>query len=251
MLRRRFIGFQKPQKGPLPIKLVLLISFVIFIILNLISLWIIEQSVRPILVDIAKTEIRGIAIEAINDSVQDNMNKIDINDLIIFHNKNGNLTFSTNTKLYSQFITQTTKDIQKRLGNKEKHLYELEDSGTTNKQFESIVYYIPLGVVTRNSLFANYGPKIPLEVAIVGEVEPTFDTSLKKIGINNTYLELFVTFKASLQIVIPFTTEEEPVVTKVKLGDVYREGNIPHYYGEDGSDLPNPTISDDKNTNPK
>ncbi|WP_075981542.1 sporulation protein YunB [Bacillus massilinigeriensis] len=246
MFRRRFVGFQRPRKGPLPIKYVLFISLVIFILLNLISLWIIEQSVRPILVDIAKTEIRGIAIEAINDSVQENMNKIDINDLIIFHNKNGNLTFSTNTKLYSQFITQTTKDIQTRLGNKEKHLYKLEDDSgaTTNKEFESIVYYIPLGVVTRNSLFANYGPKIPLEVSIVGEVEPEFETTVKKIGINNTYLELFVTFKASLQIVIPFTTEEEPVVTQVKLGDVYREGNIPHYYGDDGSDLPNPIMND-------
>ncbi|MFB6465214.1 sporulation protein YunB [Cytobacillus sp. Hz8] len=243
MFRRRFKGFQKPRKGPLPMKLVLLISLLIFILLNLFSLWIIEKAVRPILVDIAKTEIRGIAIDAINESVQDNMNKMDINDLIVFHNiDKDHLTYSTNSKLYSQFITKTTKDIQEKLGNKEQHLYSTEKSGTKDKEFESIVYYIPIGVVTRNSLLANYGPKIPLEVSIVGEVEPTFETSVKKIGINNTYLELFVTFKASLQIVIPFTTEEEPVVTKVKLGDIYREGDIPHYYGEDGSDLPNPTI---------
>lgn len=53
-----------------------------------------------------------------------------------------------------------------------------------------MIYYIPLGVVTRTSILANIGPKIPVEMSLIGHVEMDYEFKSTSAGINNTYLEL-------------------------------------------------------------
>ena len=114
-----------------------------------------------------------------------------------------------------------------------------------DSQLESIVYRIPLGVVTGLTLLSNIGPEIPVQLALVRDVESKFRTKMTNGGINNTYFELFIDIQVDIQIVIPFFTDEMPITYEAKIGDLFIEGEVPLYYGGNGS-LPPPAITEEQ-----
>lgn len=247
---RRRTPFQI-QRKPLSFSKVLLYSFIIFMFFNFISLWLVDQSITPIIRNVAKTEMTRIATEAINESIFENITQqVDIHKLIVRH-EGDPPTFSFDPKEYTRILSVTTKDIEKRLGiSTEKHDSERNINQIQSNQIESIVYYIPLGVATRNTLLANLGPKIPVELALVKDVESKLRTKMSDGGINSTYIELFVDFEVDIQIVIPFFTDEPPVKFEAKIGDFFYPGKVPNYYSE-GQSLPPPAIIDDSKKSEK
>lgn len=234
------------RRKPLSFSKVMFYSFIIFLLLNLVSFWIVNQSITPIIKEVAKTEVKRIATEIINEAVDENVtNKVDISKLIVKHPGEPTI-LSFDPKEYNRIRTVTTKDIEKRLG-----IGHRSDSlgGNLNQiksnQLENIVYYIPLGVATRNTLLSNLGPEIPVEIALVRDVKSKIRTKMTSSGINNTYIELFLDIEVDIGIVIPFTTEEEPVKYEVKIGDYLHPGEVPQFYGG-GSSIAIPTDTKEK-----
>lgn len=219
-------------------------SFLIFLLFNFFSLWVIDKSITPIIKNVAKTEITRLATEAINDAVYENISKADLKKLIVIHEGEPR-TYSFDPQVYTKLLSVTTKDIEKRLGIKHggdptsRNINDIESA-----QMQSIVYYIPLGVATRNSLLANLGPEIPVELSLVRDVESKLRTKMTDSGINNTLIELFIDFKVDMQIVIPYFTDEAPIKFEAKIGDLFYPGEVPKYYGG-GKSLPPPAIIDE------
>ncbi|PLT30666.1 sporulation protein YunB [Peribacillus deserti] len=232
-------------KGPLPARLVFLYSFILFMISCLFSVILIDQAIEPIIINIAKSEIKRVSSEVINESIDENIAEHDMEDLIIVHFKDEGKTpaFSFNPKIYNSIRSSTTKDIQRKLGiNEDQQFYEGQSDKVDSDQFKSLVYNIPLGVVTHNSLLASLGPKIPVRMSLIGNVEPDFKTKFTDAGINNTYLELFAHFKINVQIVIPSYSEKMLVEQEISLGGIFVPGDVPDYYSEDGGKSPAPAI---------
>ncbi len=235
------------QRKPMSFPKVLLYSFLIFLVFNFISLWLVDGVVTPIIKDVAKTEVKRIATEAIDQAVHENIaKKVNIEELIVERKREGMApTYSFNPKVYYEVLTSTTMDIEKRLGiehreeNDSRNINEVEDA-----QLQNIVYKIPLGVATGNSLLANFGPEIPVELALVRDVESKFRTVMTEGGINNTWLELYVDFEVDIQIVIPYFSDKEPIKFEAKIGDIFIEGAVPDYYSNGGS-LPPPILKEE------
>ncbi|WP_141431729.1 sporulation protein YunB [Bacillus sp. 03113] len=235
---------RRHHKRPLGFPKVMLITLIVFIIFNMFSLWVIDHSIKPIIQDISKIEINRIATDAINDSINENItNKVDLEKLIVFHKREDGFppTYSFNPNEYNRIMSITTKDIEKRLGIV--HSDEIVNRNLNNiedAQLGSVIYYIPLGVATKNTLLANLGPKIPVKLALVRDVESKFLTKFSDVGINNSWLELFVEFKINIQVVIPFHSENTaPISQQVKVGDLFIPGQVPDYYSKENG-LPNP-----------
>ncbi|WP_409288722.1 sporulation protein YunB [Peribacillus sp. SCS-37] len=245
MFRKKYRSSLSPFKGPLPARLVFLYSFILFILSCLFSVVIIDRAIEPIIINIAKSEIKRVSSEVINESMDENISEHDMEDLIIVHfKKDGNTpAFSFNPKIYNSIRSQATKDIQRKLGiNEDQQFYEKDSKNKVDSdKFKSLVYHIPLGVVTHNSLLANMGPKIPVKMSLIGNVEPDFKTKFTDAGINNTYLELFALFKINVQIVIPSYSEKMLVEQEISLGGIFIPGEVPDYYSDDGK-LPAPAI---------
>lgn len=224
---------------------VLFYSFMLFLIFNFFSLWLVDKSITPIIQKVAETEVRRIATEAINESVMENITEeVDIKKLIVRHDGSP-ATYSFDPREYNRILTNTTKDIEKRLGiHKEETDGDRDLQSIRDGQMENIVYRIPLGVATRNALLANLGPEIPVEVSLVRDVESKLRTKMTDGGINNTYIELYIDFEVDIQIVIPFFTEETPIVFEAKIGDFFYPGEVPNYYG-DGRSIPPPAVGNE------
>ncbi|WP_164988984.1 sporulation protein YunB [Fictibacillus sp. S7] len=243
MFKKRFRVRRRPFHGPLPFKTVIKYSFLIFAVIVLFSLWFANKAVDPLLMNIAESEMKGIATETVNDSLAESMKRIDLNSLVIVRqaSQGGSPTYSFNPDTYNSLITSITKDIQNKLGNKKtKHMPGQEN-------FQSVDYYIPLGALTGNAFFSDIGPKVPVSMSLLGEVEPEVKTKVTDAGINNVYLEIFVHIKMNIQVVIPFATHKEPLETKIKLGDIFIPGSVPDYYGGENKSLPPPAVVPKKN----
>jgi sporulation protein YunB len=229
MFRKKFKTRTFRKKGPLSTRQVFFITFLLFLATSLLSLSFVNQTVEPIIMNIAKTEINRIATEAIYESVDEYMGKINMEDFITAtHSDSSSPTYSINPKTSISFRTNITKDIQSKLGIKQTNPFH--SALNTDEQFNQAIYYIPLGVVTGNALLANYGPKIPVKMATVGHVESDFKTELTNSGINNTFLQLTVLFKVKMQIVIPSFSEETLVQQEINVGGILINGDVPSYY---------------------
>ena len=201
----------------------------LFLVTSIISLSFVNQTVEPIIMNVAKNEINRIATEAIYESVDENMKKINTEEFIIVNNTNSSSpSYSINPKTLISLRTNVSKDIQNKLGIVQTNPFQ--SSQPDDEQFKNVIYYIPLGVITGNALLANYGPKIPVKMATVGHVESDFKTDLTNSGINNTFLELTVLFKVKMQIVIPSFSEATLVQQKINVGGILIKGNVPSYY---------------------
>lgn len=230
MFRKRFkLRLFRSKKPPLSTKNVFLITFFLFLLTSMLSLFFVNQTVEPIIMNIAKKEINRIATEAIYESVDEYMGKINMENFITITNADSSSpTYTINPKTSISFRTNITREIQNKLGFKQTNPFE--SSTAAEEQFNQAIYNIPLGVVTGNALLANYGPKIPVKMATVGHVESDFKTKLTNSGINNTFLELTILFKVKMQIVIPSFTEETLVQQEINVGGILMKGNVPSYY---------------------
>jgi len=223
---------------------IIVYSLLLVLLFNFISLYFVEKRISPIIRDIAKIELQRMATEAIIASIEENItNKVDINELILENQREGRpSTFSFNPKIYNAALTTTTKDIESRLGIKHNEQLADETSGSNQSQMQNIVYHIPLGVATNITLFANFGPGIPVRMALVRDVDSQIRTKMTHSGINNTFFELFVDIEVDMQIAIPFHSEREPIKHSIKIGDYFIEGEVPSYYGT-GISIPPPAVT--------
>ncbi|WP_285768253.1 sporulation protein YunB [Peribacillus sp. SI8-4] len=220
------------KKGPLPTRKVFLYSFILFIISSIMTLWYVDKTIEPIIMNVAENEIKRIATETIHESVDENISKIDMKE-IITNNKGSegvSSSYSFNPVIYSKLRANITNDIQRKLGIKQGNPFKTGSAKINDEQYKSVVYYIPLGVVTGNNLLSNYGPEIPVKMSVIGNVESDLRTKLTNAGINNVYYELIVDFDVNIQIVIPSFTKETKVSQEVTVGSLLIEGDVPSYF---------------------
>ncbi|MFD4816539.1 sporulation protein YunB [Peribacillus butanolivorans] len=241
MFRKRFRPKKFRKKGPLPTRKVFLYSFILFIISSISTLWYVDKAIEPVIMSVAEKEITRIATETIHEAVDENISKVDMKEMITT-SKGGEgapSSYSFNPTIYSELRSNITKDIQNKLGIKEGNPFtEIGKAKLNDEQYKSVVYYIPLGVVTGNNLLSNYGPEIPVKMSVIGNVESDLKTKLTNAGINNIYYELTVDFNVNIQIVIPSLSEETKVSQEVKVGDILINGDVPSYYSNGSGSVP-------------
>jgi len=217
-------------------KKVFFYTFIIFLITSVFSIWFIDKAIEPVIMNVAQKELKRVATEVINESFHKNLSEeLPNDDIVLTHYQEGDPapSYSFNPKLYNAVRKETIKDIQDQLGISDKNLFQKNAKILDKNQLKSVVYYVPLGVVTRTSIFANIGPKIPVEMALVGHVEMDYEFKSTSTGINNTYLELFARVGVHIEVVIPTFRKETPVEQVINLGGRYIPGKVPNFYGAD------------------
>lgn len=246
-------------RGPLPFRYVLLLSFILFLFTSASGLWLVNKGIEPTLMSIATTETRNIASLVINRAITKRTTNVgDNNNVIkIVPGSNGKgQNAQLNTDLINRVLADTTAQIIKNLKTAEKGdiaLLENDVDIETHKteKEDGIVWYIPLGQATNITLLGNMGPKIPVKFHAIGEVEPDVHISTKAMGINNTWMEVAVQIKVSVQIVTPFATEVTKLKQSIPVGGTLVEGEVPQFYNSGGNLTPSIQIPESTDTSKK
>jgi sporulation protein YunB len=253
------MGF-KGRRTPPPSRHVLLISFVLCIVITYFSLQFIDKEITPTLMDVAETKTDEFATRGINAAVKF-AEEYTFDDIAITEKNNAgyisivgwdssvvNKINRAATDRVEEFFHSmnrgTTPQYSDPLGEPEAYgdtVEELVDRDPT-------VIEIPIGQATGNSILANLGPRIPVNLELVGSVRTELVDEITSPGINNVYVSLYVEVEADVQIVVPFMTDVATVSTKILIDKSLVMGDVPEFYGGGGDgpsiavpgdDLPN------------
>lgn len=107
--------------------------------------------------------------------------------------------------------------------------------------YERGEYYIRLGTFTGTKILSGRGPKVPIKMSMVGNVETNLISNFSEAGINQTLHRVYLKVDCSATILTPFDTIEEDITNQVLLAEAVIVGEVPdtyyHLEGIEDSDL--------------
>ncbi|MBM7570972.1 sporulation protein YunB [Aquibacillus albus] len=244
------------QVAPPPLRLVVVITFIIFSILTSLSIWLINDGIEPTLMEIAKTRTRQFTRLAINEAVSKKIAEdLDYDQLIQMQtDEQGDVvSVGWNGAITNRVVRNTTNRVQNFLRQLEKG--EVPEPGTAldvemdpdeSPTIENIIedptlIQIPMGQALGIPILANLGPKIPVNIEVIGDVQSEPIMEREELGINNVLFELKVHMEVNVRVVIPFTTDTTTITSNITIDQRYIEGDVPEFYNGGGSDKNNST----------
>ncbi|MDY0405226.1 sporulation protein YunB [Virgibacillus sp. 179-BFC.A HS] len=225
----------------------LLISLFLVILFTVFSIIIIDYKIKPTLMDIAERKTTEFATRAINSAVKfaENYTFSDIANTTI--DENGNVSIigwdSSVINKINRAATDRVEEFFSSMNrgeppNYEDPLSEKSMYGDTVDELvdrDPTVVEIPIGQVTGNSVLANLGPKIPVNLELVGSVQTDLIDEKELYGINNVFVSFYVYVEADVQIIVPFSSKIKKVSTKILIDKHLVMGDVPDFYGGSGS----------------
>lgn len=190
------------------------------------------------LVRSASLEVDRITSIIINNSVRKYLNNnrdLDIVEVIRNDNKIEVIRYNTNNvnKISYDISNSIEQDINYMiLGEFDKIDFSL--SKITDSYYDKIddglVLGISVGNLTGSSLLANVGPRIPLKIEVVSNVNVNVKNKITEYGMNNALMEVFIEISVNPVIVMPFMSREIEVVNTFPLVTELIQGEIPDSY---------------------
>lgn len=228
------IILRKKKKSKIFIFIVffLIISFICSILL--VSYY--AKKVSPFIINYATTEIRKLELVIINNSLKDISNENLSDDLftVRYNSKGEIILIDFDSAKSSLLLENITKKIEFNLKEfDDGNILVLKDYYSDkdfNKLSDGTVVEVPLGVVMQNSLFNNVGPRIPVRISFVRNVEAGFSTDIMEYGINNALLKLNINIKLNTIVILPFVSDNIELNFNLPVAMKVIQGSIPNYY---------------------
>lgn len=198
--------------------IVLIIMSIIVMIILLFNY--IGKYITPVIINYAKKEAKKISLEVITKSIN-----IDTKNMNLFiENDNG---INYNTYEINKILKKVSKNLRKNLKKLEQGNV---DSIKNNNLKKGIIYEVPIGVIFGNGLLSNIGPKIPVKISLVGDIETNIITDVKEYGINNAVLKISIKVSVTEQVILPFSENDITIKTSIPLVIKLVKGEVPNYY---------------------
>lgn len=197
-----------------------------------------NKTLGPGLIECAENEIRRLTSIVMNNSIQKYLSQNNLDNLFQISRNNSNeierIQYNTKELNKTSFaiadILET--DLQYMVnGNFEKlnlNLNTIPDN-YYEKLNDGILFTVSIGSASGNRLLANIGPKIPLNLNVIGEVYANIATKVTEYGMNNAMIEVYVELEATTVIHMPFLSKQINVKNKIPLTMEIIQGNIPSY----------------------
>ncbi|MFA1821375.1 sporulation protein YunB [Virgibacillus oceani] len=260
MIRKK--RYRKKFASP-PGKGIFIITVILFGIFSGLSIWIVDYGIKPVLIEIAETKVDEIATRAINHAVRFAEGYDFTEVLDITYNAEGNVaTYNHNPAIVSEINRVATDRVEEFLLNVNRgdpisydyslhEPYDYGEGAEDRAMQDPTLVEIPLGQVTGNTVLANLGPRIPVNLELVGNVRTNIVRDTEPLGINGSWVSLYVHVESDVQIVVPFTTEVTTVHTEIYVDGGAIMGDVPDFYSGNGDDpsiaIPSDEFGDDEN----
>lgn len=218
--------------------------FVTFLFVG-ISIYFVLDSINkhftPLLLETAELEIAKFSTILVNKSISQVLeDKIYVDDIFdTVKSDDGSIqTIDFDPIVVNQVLNVATTVVQSNLKLLEEGeldsigIYDMDlPQDRVNDLEKGIIQRIPIGVLTKNTLLSNLGPKIPVRLHYIGDVNSNITTKINQYGINNAMVEVGVRLEVTAQIILPFTTQKKVLDFDIPLAIKIIQGTVPNYYG--------------------
>lgn len=219
------------------------IFILMLIIIVICSLYLIRLAGRKInnkIIAISEVEILNISKRIISESINNVVLKDFDTDImfVIQKNSNGQIELiDLNSKYVNELLLLVNKNVTNYLNELNygrSSLIDLKKNIVTSTGLlsdkEGIIFEIPIGIVTSNSFLSNFGPKIPIKVSLLGDLESEIKTDVMNYGINNALIKISISITVTERIILPLITKDFQISCEVPIAMKMIQGSIPNYY---------------------
>lgn len=198
---------------------------------------VIDKRVNLIIDQYINIEVERLTNNIVSREVSRIMVLSNHNSLLNIEKGNGVIeNISYNTKEINLLTDKISSSVHKKLLNLEAG--DVEDSffvdSTMGGRFkhikDGILCDVSLGSVKGSTLFANIGPKIPIRLTFIGQVNTDVDVKVREYGINNVIIEVDVIVKVTEHASMPLTSKKKEIVVREPISIELIKGEIPDYY---------------------
>ena len=188
--------------------------FIIFII-AFTTCYIIWKSLSPVFDALCDDEAKTIATKVTNEETSKIMDKYSYDSFFtIEKDEKGNIKMiNANVLQINKVTSDIALNIQKSL-----------------KQNEKDEIYISMGSLTGMRIFAGTGPKIPVRLSTIGNVETDLKSEFISKGVNQTQHKVYMEVITTVDILTPVSRTERSIKNQVLIAENVIVGDIPSTY---------------------
>lgn len=200
------------------------VNIVTIIIVALLTVFFLIKTITPVFNNLCQSEAKATATKIVNDTIDDVMENYTYTDLVVINKDNDGKINSihADTATLNKIVSNIATNIQKNIDSQE------------NRDI-----YIRLGSFTGITLLSGRGPKVPIRISSIGNIDTNIKSEFESAGINQTIHRITLETKCEIQILTPFNTIVSSVEDKVILAENIVIGEIPESYFDIGNLLEN------------
>ena len=195
----------------------LLIAAVIAVAVLLLSLTYINNHLRPIITQMAQTQVDRLASRIINQAIVKRITDdgVTYGSLVYFEKDiYGHIT-ALKTDIIA--INRLKADITEEV------LSSLERADTS-------MLAIPIGNLINSDVLSGRGPRIPLKIVPLGTVSASFSNQFSSAGINQTRHQIMMDITVDISVLLPGYQVGTQVGTQVSIAETVIVGAVPDSY---------------------
>ena len=209
-------------------------------LVSLISCYYTSDNLTPTLLTIAEAKLNKFSTLVVNNATSQILeDKIETEDLfsITKNNKGEIQLIDFDPVKVNHILNVATTVVQKNIRMLEDgnlSTIGFADLNLDEEEFvflkEGIIISVPIGTATGITLLSNLGPKIPVRLSYIGDVNSNVTTKLTQYGINNALVEISVHMEMTAQIYLPFRTVVKTLDCDIPIVIKMVQGTIPNFY---------------------
>lgn len=200
----------------------------------------IGNKITPILINTAEIEANKFSTIIINNAVSQIVDdKIDVDEIfVLIKNDQGEIqTIDFNPTAVNHILNVATTVVQENLkllenGNIDSiGIYDMDLTKEKIEELKSgVIEKIPIGIVTGNTILSNLGPKIPIKLKYIGDVNSNITTKIEQYGINNAMVKVGLELEMTARVILPFFSKKIVMTNNMPVAIKIIQGKIPNYY---------------------
>ena len=200
------------------------VNIITIIVVALLTVFFLIKTITPVFNNLCQSEAKATATKIVNDTIDDVMENYTYTDLVVINKDNDGKINSihADTATLNKIVSNIATNIQKNIDSQE------------NRDI-----YIRLGTFTGITLLSGRGPKVPIRISSIGNIDTNIKSEFESAGINQTIHRITLETKCEIQILTPFNTIVSSVEDKVILAENIVIGEIPESYFDIGNLLEN------------
>lgn len=178
------------------------------------------KTIGPVFNQLCLSEAKSTATQIVHETIDEVMEKYGYNDLITtVKDKEGKIvSMQANIAVMNKIVSQIALKIQEKIDN--------QDSRDIS---------IRLGTFTGITLLSGRGPKVPIRISSIGNLDTKLSSEFTAAGINQSIHRIFANINCKIDVLTPFNTISSQIEEKVILAENVIIGEIPENYLDIGN----------------
>lgn len=203
--------YTKPKKTEFkPIILVIISILLVFIL----SIILYDKRIYPALLQVAESSIKADTVECISKTSMELFDEeFNYDEMIIIDKDNeGNINMIRANTVKLNYLTSR---LSIRCNE------ELQKMGEVGVE-------VPLGWMTDNSAFYEFGPDINVKIDPIGNMKVSYESKFESAGINQTRHKIYLNVEARVRMKIPLHSKEQVVTCQIPVAETIIVGKTPN-----------------------